>query len=250
MSAPRDAAEVSDFDRLFSSPQVARRMAEILPPCHAAAADFWTCPLQAPNLTARMKELVLFAMHASASSLNPASMERQIHRALSAGASHADIVDVLVSIVALANHALYGSVPVLQEELRAAGIAPQAATDDMAGFQAAKDHFIKIRKFWNPDRDPLARMMPEYFGVLTRLSVASWEHGPLTRKEREFICIGIDCTVTHSYAPGLRIHIRNAIAEGATEGEILEIFQLAATMGLDAYVMTAETLFGSDNPAP
>jgi alkylhydroperoxidase/carboxymuconolactone decarboxylase family protein YurZ len=233
-----------DFDALFSSTKVARDMASVAPECHAAAAAFWRVPLDAPLLTARMKELILFAMHASAASLNVEAIQRQMTRALAAGARKEDIIDVLVSIVALANHALYGSVPILQEELRTAGIAPQQHKSDDAAFEAAKQRFIRIREFWNPDRDALARMMPDYFAVLTDLSVASWQHGSLTRKEREFICIGIDCTVTHTYGPGLRIHIRNAIAQGATEQEILEIFQLAATMGLEAYFIAAEALFG------
>lgn len=236
-----------DFETLFSTPEVAQQMSDVLPGCHHAAAAFWRVPLEAPHLAPRMKELILFAMHASAASLNEASIRRQIARALFAGATKKDLTDVLISIVGLANHALYASVPVLQEELRSAGIAPLETAADTSAFASAKERFIRIRQFWNPDRDPLAERMPEYFGVLTDLSVAAWEDGPLTRKEREFICIGIDCTVAHSYAPGLRIHIRNAIAEGATEGEILEIFQLAATMGLDAYIMSAEALFGTQD---
>src|SRR4051812_9485652 len=243
-SKPSDFG-AADFKTLFSSQAVVEKMAAVAPECHQAASEFWRVPLEAPHLTPRMKELVLFAMHASAASLNASPIERQIKRALAAGASREDIVDVLISIVGLANHALYSSVPILQEELKTAGITPQSAGGDMSGFAAAKERFIQIRQFWNPDRDALAEMMPDYFSALTDLSVASWQHGPLTRKEREFICIGIDCTVSHSYAPGLRIHIRNALAQGATEGEILEIFQLAATMGLDAYVLSAEALFGT-----
>ena len=245
MTTTRKDFHPGDFGALFSAREVADRMAAVLPDCHRAAAEFWRVPLEAPHLSPRMKELVLFAMHASAASLNVGSITRQIDRALAAGASREDLVDVLISIVGLANHALYASVPVLQEELRAAGIVPQATSADLSGFAAAKERFIRIRQFWNPDRDALAERIPEYFSVLTDLSVAAWEHGPLTRKEREFICIGIDCTVSHSYAPGLRIHIRNALAQGATEGEILEIFQLAATMGLDAYVVSAEALFAT-----
>jgi alkylhydroperoxidase/carboxymuconolactone decarboxylase family protein YurZ len=48
--------------------------------------------------------------------------------------------------------------------------------------------------------------------------------------------------VTHSYPSGLRLHIRNAIAEGATKAEIIEIFQLAGVLGLEGYVLTAEVL--------
>lgn len=236
-----------DFAALFGSADRAKRMAAISTEQYGAAAEFWRVPLESPHLAPRMKELVLFAMHASAASLNETVIARQILRAKAAGASDADIVDVLISIVALANHSLYAAVPVLREELKAAGIASSLGSESPA-FALAKERFIRIRQFWNPDRDAVAEMMPEYFAALTDLSVASWQHGPLTRRERELICIGIDCTVTHNYPPGLRIHIRNALAQGATEGEILEVFQLAATMGLEAYVMAAQTLF--PQPAP
>jgi alkylhydroperoxidase/carboxymuconolactone decarboxylase family protein YurZ len=232
-----------DFAALFSAAEVAEKMRLVAPECYDAVSEFWRVPLEAVHLSARMKELILFGMHASAASLNVDSMRRHIDRALAAGATHADLSDVLVSIVALANHSVYTSVPILQQELQAAGIASARSEGPSPSFAAAKERFIKIRQFWNPDRDPLAEMMPQYFSVLTDLSVSSWQHGPLTRKEREFICIGIDCTVAHTYGPGLRIHIRNALAEGATEGEILEIFQLAAMMGVDAYVLSAEAFF-------
>ena len=168
-----------DFSSLFSTPEVAAQMGAALPGCHRAAAEFWRVPLEAPHLTGRMKELILFAMHASAASLNETSIRRQIDRARAAGASEADLIDVLISIVGLANHALYSSVPVLQEELRAAGIAPQEVSADISAFAAAKERFISIRKFWNPDRDPLAERMPDYFGALTDLSVAAWDEGSL-----------------------------------------------------------------------
>ncbi|HEX3678628.1 MAG TPA: carboxymuconolactone decarboxylase family protein, partial [Galbitalea sp.] len=76
----------------------------------------------------------------------------------------------------------------------------------------------------------------------------SWKNGPLSAKEREFICIAIDCTVTHSYEPGLRRHIRNALSHGATREEILQIFQLAALLGLEGYILGARALFTAAGP--
>ena len=127
-------------------------------------------------------------------------------------------------------------------------LAPYATAVTCA-FEAAKQRFIEIRGFWNDDRDAVARQMPDYFASLTDLSTESWARGPLTRKEREFICIAIDCTVTHTYGPGLRIHIRNAIREGASRAEILAIFQLAALMGLEGYVIAAEAMFDEESRA-
>lgn len=236
------AFDPADFDALFSSPAVAARMRAVSPTSHAAAAQFWAAPMSGTHLTPRQRELIYFAMHAAASALNVDALRRQQARVLAAGGTEADIVDVLISIVGLANHALYASVPALEDEWRKAGKPePDLPAEDPV-FTAAKQRFIDIRGFWNSDRDAVARQMPAYFAALTTMSTESWYRGSLTRKEREFVCIGIDCTVTHSYEPGLRIHIRNAIREGATKGEILEVFQLAALMGLEGYVLAAEAM--------
>jgi alkylhydroperoxidase/carboxymuconolactone decarboxylase family protein YurZ len=239
------ASDFAAFDALFSDPAVADAMRAVSPTAHAAASAFWKAPSQGGHLSPRMRELAYFAMHVAATALNGQAVARQVDRILLAGGTREDIVDVLVTIVGVANHALYASVPVLEEEWAAAGKAADDVTSDQPALEAAKRRFVAIRGFWNPDRDPLARQMPAYFAALTDISTESWENGSLTRKERELICIAIDCNVTHSYPPGLRIHIRNAIREGAGRGEILEVLQLAALMGLEGYVLAAEAMFGS-----
>lgn len=237
-------ANLGSLDALFASASVAKQVKEVSPSSYETVADFWRAPLAAPNLTPRMKELLLLAMHASAAALNGIQVQRHVQRALAAGASKEDVIDVLVTVIGLANHPLYASVPVLEQEMKAMGKAGDAPSEWTPKLEAAKQKFIEIRGFWNPDRDPVARLIPEYFAALTNLSTESWKNGPLSRKEREFICIGIDCSVAHTYEPGLRIHIRNALKAGATQGEILEIFTLAALMGVETYVMGAEAIFG------
>jgi alkylhydroperoxidase/carboxymuconolactone decarboxylase family protein YurZ len=109
---------------------------------------------------------------------------------------------------------------------------------------AVKEEFIRVRGFWNEQRDVIVRMMPDYFAALAQLSAEPWTNGSLTAKERELVCIGIDCTVSHMYEPGLVIHIRGAIKQGATRAEILEVFHLAAVGGLSGYILGAEALYG------
>ncbi|WPU09512.1 carboxymuconolactone decarboxylase family protein [Pseudarthrobacter oxydans] len=209
----------------------------------AVASDYWRAPMESSHLSPRMKELVLLAMHASATSLNVDAAERHIKRAREAGATAGEILDVLITIVALANHALYFSVPILQDELKRRGDDAGMAEFDPA-FEEAKQAFIESRGFWNSDREAIARLMPEYYKALDAVSTESWNNGKLSTKEREFVCIGIDCTVTHNYEPGLRRHIRNALDLGATRGEILEIFQLSGLLGLESYILGAKALFG------
>ena len=243
-SSQNQSVDLTSFDQLFSSPAVIERLKDVSETSYDVSAQFWRAPMVGKHLTPRMKELIYFAMHASAAALNVEAMRRQCKRVIAAGGTEQDIVDVLIAIVGLANHALYSSVPVLEEEWKAAGKPEEVVPEDDSALQEAKKRFIEIRGFWNSDRDSVARQMPDYFAALSNMSTEAWYRGSLTRKEREFICIGIDCTVAHSYTPGLRIHIKNAISEGATKGEILEIFQLAALMGLEGYVLTAEAMFG------
>ena len=240
-SAGRDLASLEDVVSEVADVGALRAAS---PSAFAAASEFWRVPLAGDHLTPRMKELVLLTMHATATALDVYAVERHIERARAAGATDQDILDVLVTIVGVANHALYSSVPILEEELQAAGIDDAADPGDDSGYETVKAEFVAARGFWNPDRDVIARLMPDYFRALTGISTDSWKNGPLTAKEREFVCIAVDCTVTHDYEPGLRIHIRNALGHGATRAEILEIFQLAGLIGLEGYILGARALFG------
>jgi alkylhydroperoxidase/carboxymuconolactone decarboxylase family protein YurZ len=217
------------------------------PSAHAAASEFWRIPVGEGVLSTRLTELVLVGMHASVTTLNVDATERHIGRALTAGATKDEVVDVLMTIVGVANHALYFSVPVLEDELRSAGYVddiPSMAIDE--DFEATKAEFIATRGFWNPDRERLARLMPAYYAALNDIATDTWKNGPLSAKERELVCIGVDCTVTHNYEPGLRRHIRNALGHGATREEILAVFQLSGLVGLESYLLGARMLFGAD----
>ena len=211
-----------------------------------AASAFWRAPMTSSHLTPRIKELVLVGMHASVTTMNVDAVERHVKRALAAGATPGEIIDVTITVVAVANHALYFSLPILQQELAAAGKA--SVSDDQgldAHYETVKQAFIEARGFWNADRDLIARLVPDYYKALDAVSTQSWNSGPLSPKERAFVCIGIDSTVMHNYEPGLRRHIRNALAHGGSAEEILEVLQLSGMIGLESYIVGARALFGS-----
>lgn len=228
MDTDQNKIDLTSFEAFFSDPSVARRMRALSPTAFDPAAEFWRVPLASGHLTARMKELVLFAMHASTSS--------------SAGATKEDIVDVFTTIIALANHALYASVPVLEEEWTAAGKTDAVVADLGPSFLAAKERFIKARGFWNNDRDSLRRQIPDYFRALTDLSGYADAQGT---------GVHLHCHRLHGH---VHLHAgpahprRNAIGEGTIREEILEIFQLAALMGLEGTILAAEAMFGSEVP--
>ena len=235
------------IEGVFSTRMVAERLSAAAPSHYAAAQRFWQSAQEAPALSPRVKELVLLVLHATPTALDGDGVRRHVGRALAAGASEQDILDVLLTIVGIANHALYFAVPVLMRELKALGHAEAEPPAITAEALAVKEEFIRARGFWNEQRDAIVRMMPEYFTALAQLSAEPWTHGTLTDKERELVCIGIDCSVTHMYEPGLVIHIRHALKHGATRAEILEVFHLAAVAGLSGYIMGAEALYGRES---
>jgi alkylhydroperoxidase/carboxymuconolactone decarboxylase family protein YurZ len=192
-----------------------------------------------------MKELILLALHAAPSALNEAAINRQVRRALKAGASESDIADVLVTIIPLANHPLYTGIPILMEELRDAGLEAECVAPEMSdGVRALKDDFIARRGYWTEKRDMIGRWMPDYFNSFINACMEPWRSGSLTPLERELMYIAIDCSITHTYEAGLRMHIQNALRYGATRDQILEVFQLAGLLGTEGYVLGIECVRG------
>ena len=56
----------------------------------------------------------------------------------------------------------------------------------------------------------------------------------LLPKDVEFLCIALDASFTHMYAPGTRRHIARALTLGATIEEIMEVLKLCVVQGVQA----------------
>ncbi len=236
----------ADLSSAFKAPHVSAQLQKSAPAAYAAAAPFWRAAHTGPSLSPRMRELVLVALHGTISSLNTDALRRHVTRAIDAGATQAEILDVLLTITPIGNHALYFAVPVLMRELEALGHPDALLPPITPAAQAIKDEFIRVRGFWNESRDAIARAMPEYFAALSEMSTSTWANGVLADKERELICIAIDCTVTHMFEAGLALHIRHALQKGATRSEVLEVFHLASVTGLEGFVTGADAMFSRD----
>ncbi|HWL28017.1 MAG TPA: carboxymuconolactone decarboxylase family protein [Burkholderiaceae bacterium] len=85
---------------------------------------------------------------------------------------------------------------------------------------------------WNPLWDQLRELDPEFMEAYLAFRSVPQQNGPLPQKYKELILIAINAATTHLYGPGVRRHMRNAIAHGATREEILEAIQLTTVMGI------------------
>ena len=131
--------------------------------------------------------------------------------------------------------------PALREELEAAG-QPLEEGPLTERQEEIKALFTAKRGYWNSFWDGILRLDPEFFAAYTSFSAYSWEHGVLEPKVKELIYTAFDVSATHMFAPGLRQHIRNAIALGATKEEIMEVFELASGIGAKALALGAPAL--------
>jgi alkylhydroperoxidase/carboxymuconolactone decarboxylase family protein YurZ len=232
-------SNLTNLDSVFVDPVLAKGVRELAPSFYQAVDHFWHTIFVGKALSPRMKELVLLALHAASSALNSAAIDRHAKRALAAGASETDIIDVLVTIVPLANHPLYVGIPILLDELKKAGHHDAEVPPLTFEIQAIKDDFIAKRGYWTELRDLIGRLIPEYFMSFINACMEPWRTGSLTPKERELIYVAIDCSISHTYEPGMRMHIKNALRFGATRDEILGVFQLASLLGAEGYVLGA-----------
>ena len=85
---------------------------------------------------------------------------------------------------------------------------------------------------WNPLWDQLRELDPEFMEAYLAFRSVPHKNGPLPQKYKELIMIDINAATTHLYAPGVRRHMQNALKQGATREEILEVIQLTTVMGI------------------
>ncbi|WP_255152054.1 carboxymuconolactone decarboxylase family protein [Halorarius halobius] len=98
--------------------------------------------------------------------------------------------------------------------------------------QRIKEQFEAERGYWSDLWGDILELDPEFLDKYRELSAQPWKHGELDPKVKEFIYIAIDCSTTHLYNKGTRVHIENAFDHDATVDEIMEVFQLASVLGI------------------
>ncbi len=93
-----------------------------------------------------------------------------------------------------------------------------------------EDHIA--RGDWNPLWDQLRTLDPEFMEAYLALRSVPLRKGPLPGKFKELVLVAINAATTHLYAPGVRRHMRNALKQGATLEEVMEVIQLTTLLGI------------------
>lgn len=99
-----------------------------------------------------------------------------------------------------------------------------------------KELFIKERGYWSEELwGEILKLDPDFFEAYLNFSAKPWRKGVLPPKVKEFIYMAVNAT--RLFAPGLRLHIRNALKHGATVDEILEVLEITSVMGIHGVLM-------------
>ncbi|MES2361916.1 MAG: carboxymuconolactone decarboxylase family protein [Pseudomonadota bacterium] len=88
----------------------------------------------------------------------------------------------------------------------------------------------------------MAALSPDWTEQFMRMVSIPLNSPALDARTFELVCIAIDASVTHMFAPGTRRHIRRALDLGVSTEEIMAVLQLTATLGLHTMSLAAPLL--------
>ena len=206
-----------------------------------AFAELAAVPRRSTALDPKVKELVCVAVNAAATHMYEPGIRDHVRRAVELGATREELLEVLQLTSTLGIHASTVGVPLLLEAMRESDNdshsgtgADEAPLDERRA--ALKADFEARRGYWHDFWDGLLELDPDFFEAYVNFSAHPWTNGVLEPKVKELIYTAFDASATHMYIPGLCQHIENALGYGATPAEVMEVFELASTIGIHGYL--------------
>ncbi|MBQ0826549.1 carboxymuconolactone decarboxylase family protein [Streptomyces tagetis] len=204
----------------------------------AAYLRFSTVPWRTSHLPPKVKEFIYIAADAAATHLYEPGIRQHVRAALEHGATAQELAEVLALTSTLGIHAVNIGVPLLLEVLDEEGLRDGPAPLDERRRLLRAD-FEERRGYWHEFWDGLLEVDPELFDAYLEFSAVPWDHGVLEPKVKELVYVAFDASATHLYAPGLKLHLRNAVRYGATVGEIMEVLEIVSVIGIHAATTAA-----------
>jgi alkylhydroperoxidase/carboxymuconolactone decarboxylase family protein YurZ len=209
-------------------------------PAWAADAERMTrAAWRAGGLSPRIAALVALAVASASTALDAEGTRRHIRAAIAAGASRDEVLTVLKMAALLSIHTCSLGAPILLEEAKAAGIALPAAPDPAPPTPACDR--LRAAGLWNAAWDPFFQLAPDWTDAFMAAGGGIYL-GRIEPRLAELLSIAFDASIRHMYAPGVRRHIRAALALGATPGEVMGVLQICVAQGVQACNMAVPIL--------
>jgi alkylhydroperoxidase/carboxymuconolactone decarboxylase family protein YurZ len=198
-----------------------------------AQLALFEAPARSAALSPKVRELLGVAINASSTHLYAPGVREHIQRALRHGATRDEVMEVFQIISVIGIHSCALGVPILFEELTNAGL-PAELPELSPRQQEIKREFTDQRGYWAPPWEAVLALDPDFFAAYFALSGAPWRGGVLPPKVKEFVYIAHSASVTNFHQEGLRAHIGIALRFGATQREIMEVFEVVTALSSES----------------
>ncbi len=103
--------------------------------------------------------------------------------------------------------------------------------------QAVKEEFIRLRGFWVDEYDEMAILCPDFLEKLVATGGVVKKSSTLSPLLHHLVAIALDASVTHLFETGIRLHMRAALALGATREQLVEIIQIVSFLGMQSHLV-------------
>ncbi len=175
------------------------------------------------------RELLAFAVRISVTTLDTAGAKVHAQRAMAAGATTAQLHEVVLLVSGLGVHSLFEGTRLVHE------LSTAAPAERDTQRQALWDQWVGQDRYWQSFEravpgflDALLQASPAGFDAFFRYCAVPWKEPQLPPLAKELIAMATDATPTHRFLPGMRLHLRNALRLGAGRSAVLEALEIAA----------------------
>lgn len=193
-----------------------------------------------PALSERQKHLILLSEAAALASRDPVAVAAHVAEARRLGCSDSEILEVAELASVLPIHACTEGMPALAHVTGHDAAALEAGFDTEQVEERAR--FERARGYWSDFWTVLLSYDRRFFAAYTTLSSRAWDDGVLESYLKELIYLAFDASPRHLYRPGIEIHARNALALGATEQQVANVFTLLGCVDTGAFELVAAEL--------
>jgi len=196
-----------------------------------AFSRFLEAAYDSDELPPHIRELLLLAHDASVTVRDQCGVALRVRRALDAGASRREVLDVLLLLPFVALHGVTEGLPLVYD---VNSYEVPAATKG-AYWRPFEDRFPGVHGM-------LAEELPEFFDAYRRLGRAVWEQSELEPKWRELALAVADMSTTHLFSQGAALHVENALQYGATRRQAAAALALTAVFANTAVELGVDAL--------
>ncbi len=204
-----------------------------------ALAEAWMTDapdlVEGEPLDAVTRALLDFGLQASVTSLDGDRLDSTIAAALKAGATAAQLGEVLSLVSGLGVHSLMAAAARI---VKAAGGELATAPLD-AEQQKLWDKHVGTDPYWATFErdvpgflDAMLRLSPENFRAFFLYCAVPWRTRTVPGLTKELISLASDACPSHRFLPGFRLHLGNAIKLGVGRRALRDTLDLAAASPL------------------